>query len=92
MRVIISNLVILCFIYHATTRKKKNTVNKNQGWEPIHQKYKASENTSRHNPKKKQKQTSTSVLQQVVETINIGVGASRLFVDYNLFNVMDNTL
>ncbi len=37
--------------------KKKNPVNKNQGWEPIHQKYKANENTSRHNPKKKQKQT-----------------------------------
>ncbi len=36
---------------------KKNTVNKNQGWEPIHQKYKANENTSKHNPKKKQKQT-----------------------------------
>ncbi len=37
--------------------KKKNPGNKNQGWEPIHQKYKANENTSRHNPKKKQKQT-----------------------------------
>jgi hypothetical protein len=36
---------------------KKNPVNKNQGWESIHQKYKANENTSRHNPKKKQKQT-----------------------------------
>jgi len=36
---------------------KKSLVNKNQGWEPIHQKYKANENTSRHNPKKKQKQT-----------------------------------
>jgi len=33
--------------------KKKNHVNKNQGWEPIHQKYKANENTSTHNPKKK---------------------------------------
>jgi hypothetical protein len=32
--------------------KKKNHVNKNQRWEPIHQKYKANENTSRHNPKK----------------------------------------
>ncbi len=30
---------------------------KNQGWERIHQKYKANENTNRHNPKKKQKQT-----------------------------------
>jgi hypothetical protein len=35
--------------------KKKNHVNKNQGWEPIDQKYKAKENTSRHNPNKKQK-------------------------------------
>jgi len=35
--------------------KKKNPVNKNQAWEPIHQKYKAKENTSKHNPKKKQK-------------------------------------
>jgi hypothetical protein len=37
--------------------QRKNPVNKNQGWEPIHQKYKVIENTSRHNPKKKQKQT-----------------------------------
>jgi hypothetical protein len=37
--------------------KKKNPVNKNQGWEPIHQKYKAKENTSRHNLNIKQKQT-----------------------------------
>jgi hypothetical protein len=36
---------------------KENLVNKNQGWEPIQQKYKANENTSRHNPKKKQKRT-----------------------------------
>jgi hypothetical protein len=35
--------------------KKKNHVNKNQGWEPIHQKYKVNENTSRHNPKKNEK-------------------------------------
>jgi hypothetical protein len=35
----------------------ENLVNKTQGWEPIHQKYKANENRSRHNPKKKQKQT-----------------------------------
>jgi hypothetical protein len=34
---------------------KKNLVNKNQGQEPINQKYKANENTSRHNPKKKTK-------------------------------------
>jgi hypothetical protein len=38
-------------------RKKKNLVYQNQGWQPIHQKYKANENTSRQNPKKKQKQT-----------------------------------
>jgi hypothetical protein len=38
--------------------KMENPVNKNQGQEEsIHQKYKANENTSRHNPKKKQKQT-----------------------------------
>jgi len=33
--------------------KNENPVNKNQGWEPIHQKYKANENTSRYHPKKK---------------------------------------
>jgi len=33
--------------------KKKNPVYKNQGREPIHQKYKANESTSVHNPKKK---------------------------------------
>ncbi len=32
--------------------KEKNLVNKNQGWEPVHQKCKANENTSRHNSKK----------------------------------------
>jgi hypothetical protein len=37
--------------------KRKNLVNKNQGWEPIHEKYKVDENTSRCNPKEKQKQT-----------------------------------
>ncbi len=35
----------------------KNHVNGNQGWELVNQKYKAKENTSRYNPKKKQKQT-----------------------------------
>jgi hypothetical protein len=35
--------------------KKKNLVYKNQGWEPIHQKSKR--DISKHNPKKKQKQT-----------------------------------
>jgi hypothetical protein len=33
--------------------KKKNHVYKNQGQESIHQKYKAKESMSRHNPKKK---------------------------------------
>jgi hypothetical protein len=33
--------------------KKKTPTYKNQGWEPIHKKYKANESTSRHNPKKK---------------------------------------
>jgi hypothetical protein len=32
--------------------KKKNHVNKNQGWEPIHQKYKA---INKHKPKGKKK-------------------------------------
>ncbi len=34
-------------------KKLKNHVNKNQRKEPIQQKYKANENTSRHYPKKK---------------------------------------
>jgi hypothetical protein len=33
--------------------KKKNPVYKNEGREPIHQKYKANESRSRSNPKKK---------------------------------------
>jgi hypothetical protein len=33
--------------------KKKNLADKNQGWEPIRQKYKANESTSGHNPKTK---------------------------------------
>ncbi len=37
-------------------KKKKNPICKNQGQEPIHQRYKTNESTSRHNPKKKQKQ------------------------------------
>jgi hypothetical protein len=41
---------------HRASFSKKNLVNKNQRWEPINQKYKANENTSRHNLKKKQKQ------------------------------------
>jgi len=34
--------------------KKKNPKYKNQGHEPINQKYKANKSTSRHNPKIKQ--------------------------------------
>jgi hypothetical protein len=33
---------------------KKNPVYKNQGWEPIHQKFKANESMSRHNPNESQ--------------------------------------
>jgi len=43
---------------------KKNLVNKKQGLEPIHQKYKANENTITHNPKKKQKQTCKDLIQK----------------------------
>jgi hypothetical protein len=39
--------------------KRKNLINKNQGWEPIHEKYKANENTSRCNPKEKKTKQST---------------------------------
>ncbi len=35
--------------------KEKKSINQNQGWEPIHENYKATENTSKHNPKKKTK-------------------------------------
>jgi hypothetical protein len=44
-----------CFEIHGcdVAKKEKNHVNKNQGWEPIEQMYKANENKSRHNPKKK---------------------------------------
>jgi hypothetical protein len=38
-------------------KKKKSPGNQNQGWEPIHQMYKANENTSIYNPKEKQKLT-----------------------------------
>jgi hypothetical protein len=37
--------------------KEKNPGYKNQGGEPIHQKYKANESMSGHNPKKQWKQT-----------------------------------
>jgi hypothetical protein len=42
-----------CQNFIVKQRKKKNLVYQNQGWEPIHQKYEANENTSRHNPKRK---------------------------------------
>ncbi len=38
-------------------QKKKTHVYKNQGQEPIHQRYKVNESTSKHNPQIKQKQT-----------------------------------
>ncbi len=37
--------------------EEKPCKNKNQGWEAIQQKYKANENTNRHNLNIKQKQT-----------------------------------
>jgi hypothetical protein len=37
------------------SRKEKNLVYKNQGPEPIHQKYKANESTSSHTPKEKKR-------------------------------------
>ncbi len=52
----LSFFFLLCF-QASPFEKEKNPGNKNQGWEPIHQKCKANENTSRHNPKKKQKKT-----------------------------------
>jgi hypothetical protein len=39
--------------------RKKNPITKNQGWKPIHQKYKANENTKKKQPKKKKKQKKT---------------------------------
>ncbi len=37
--------------------EEKSCIYKNQGWKPIHQKYKVKESTSRHKPKKERKQT-----------------------------------
>ncbi len=42
-----------------TGLRKKNLVNKNQGWKPIHQKYKTYENRSRHKQRCEQKPTIT---------------------------------
>jgi hypothetical protein len=50
-------LVLNTFI---SLNKKKNCVNKNQRCQPIHQKYKAKENTYKHNPKKKKNQQKSS--------------------------------
>jgi hypothetical protein len=44
-------------LYSVYSLDEEKPCNKNQGWEPLHQEYKTNENTSRHNPKKKQKQT-----------------------------------
>jgi hypothetical protein len=57
--------IMLCVSTHAPhiqfevmrlIEREKNHVYKNQGQEPILQKYKANESTSRYNTKKKQKQ------------------------------------
>jgi hypothetical protein len=39
--------------------KKKNPVNQNKGYELIHQKYKANENTSKHNQRNNKNQVKT---------------------------------
>jgi hypothetical protein len=44
-------------LYSVYSLDEEKPCKKNQGWEPLHQEYKANENTNRHNPKKKQKQT-----------------------------------
>jgi hypothetical protein len=50
--------------------KKKSPITKNQGWKPIHQKYKANENTSKHNPKKKQTNDQQSQIKPYVKRHN----------------------
>jgi hypothetical protein len=59
----ISYRVLIRFPYFTDNSKirdrgerRRKILYQNQGWEPIHQKYKAKESTSKHNPKKKQKQ------------------------------------
>ncbi len=59
-----------------SSTNNKNPGNKNQGWKPIHQKYKANENTSRHNPKKKtkannQQNLSTDLMQRGLTVTNV---------------------
>ncbi len=44
---------------HFRKTKKKNLTYQNQGWEPIHKKYKANESTRRHNAKKNKNKQST---------------------------------
>jgi hypothetical protein len=48
---------------------RKKIVIKNQGWEPIYQKYKTNENTIKHNPKncfyKNQQKSSKKPMQRV---------------------------
>jgi hypothetical protein len=39
--------------------EEKSCIYTNQGWKPIHQKYKVKESTCKHKPKKKQKPTMT---------------------------------
>jgi hypothetical protein len=45
--------LLIVFLIVPKVKKNKNHIYKNQGGEPIQQKYKSNENTSRHNPKKK---------------------------------------
>jgi hypothetical protein len=55
---------IYCY-WNQNQNGRKNLINKNQRWEPIYQKYKANENTSKHNPKKeKNKQSSKDLMQR----------------------------
>jgi hypothetical protein len=46
---------------------KKNLIYKNQGWEPIHQKYKAYESTSNNLKKKKRK----PIINEFLKKINL---------------------
>jgi hypothetical protein len=50
--------------------KNENLVNKNQGWEPIHQKYKANENTSRYHPKKEKTKSKRTKIKDNKEDLN----------------------
>jgi hypothetical protein len=49
--------------------KKKNPIYKNQGWEPIHQKYEGNESTSRHNPHKKKQTNKQTINKNKIKTL-----------------------